>query len=255
MPEYDTENTKLRKFFGRDTHFTTIFHTGKFVLWMIIVISGFVFVNLVNLMNQRRNPFKGRDGSYRDFIILVISSIFIYFITPLIALRARHDMQRDFKFGSPWKNDLPEENQYPGCKGNLNCIEPYPVLPALPSFLRFIIREISFAFYTIGFPFSSNCCYVYTDYEIVAHNMIFIASFCLGMNYTHLDFPPFSQFGFTKHQVKNFNWVGWLLTIIFTLFILGNAYYVYYAHQFSLSHERYVYLTVILLGYGIIRTL
>lgn len=177
MPEFDTDSRYYRKFFGRDTHFTTIFHTGKLLLWIIIITSGFAFVNIVNLMNQRRNPFKGRDGTYTDFRILLFSSIILYFFTPIITLRSKHDMQRDLNFALKWKNDLPEGSQYPDCKGNLVCIDPYPILPELPYFLRIFIREISYAFSTIEVPVSSNCCYVYSNYEIVVHNMIFVVFF------------------------------------------------------------------------------
>lgn len=80
--------------------------------------------------------------------------------------------------------------------------------------------------------------------------MFFVAAFCLGMNYTHLDFPPFSQWGFTKERVKEFNWVGWMLTVIFIVMLGGNLYYIYHAHQFSLSHMLYIYLTIFLLLAG-----
>mmetsp|Transcript_22559 Transcript_22559/g.22389 ORF Transcript_22559/g.22389 Transcript_22559/m.22389 type:complete len:160 (-) Transcript_22559:242-721(-) len=157
MPEYDTESLEYRRFFARDNHFTTIIHTGKFLLWMIMVVTGFAFVNLVNLLNQRKNPFKGRDATYRDFSILILASIILYFFTPHISLRAPHDMQRDLNFSKIFRENLAEENKYPGCKGNIGCIEPFPVLPPMPSILRFLIREFAFAFSVVGFPVSSNC--------------------------------------------------------------------------------------------------
>ena len=86
---------------------------------MTMVTSGFAFVNFFNLLNQRRNVFKGRDGTYSDIKILIVASVFLYFTSPIIALRSRHDMQRDFQFNVRWPSNLPVENQYPECKGNL----------------------------------------------------------------------------------------------------------------------------------------
>lgn len=74
----------------------------------------------------------------------------------MITLRARNDMQRDFQFHPRWPNNIPLENQYPNCKGNLVCIEPYPILPVFPEFVRFLIREFAFAYHIIGLPVSSN---------------------------------------------------------------------------------------------------
>lgn len=255
MPEYDTENVDYRLFFKRDTHFTTIIHTGKFTLWMIMCISGFAFVNLVNLMNQRRNPFRGRDGTYGDFKTLVIAAAAVYLFTPHIVIRAPHDMQRDLKFSFYWEENLPVENRYPGCKGNLACVEPYPILPEMPGFLRFLIREVAFAFKVFGFPVSPNCCYLYTTYEVVFHNMLFVIFFTIGMNYTHVDFPPFSQFGFTKENIRNFTWVGWAMSAVFFSGLFLNMYYVYHTYTMSNSEPKYWVLTAIVVVFAVIRTI
>jgi hypothetical protein len=146
-----------RKLYGRDTHYTTMFSPGKYILWMLLMVSGFGFVNLFNLLFQRRNLFKGRDGTYRDFWILVSSSSFLYFTGPIIAIRGRHDMQRDFKFSNRWENDLPLKNHYPDCKGNKTCIDPFPILPPMPYLIHFLIREFSLLSYKLGVPVSSNC--------------------------------------------------------------------------------------------------
>ena len=236
IPDYDTKSPIYKKIFSRDNHYTTVFSFGKFVLWMTLVISGFAFVNQVNLMNQRRSLFRGRDGTYRDFIILVLLSVILYFFAPIIALRSRHDMQRDLQFSGLFKNELPIENHYPGCKGHTACAEPFPILPPLPEYLRFLIREFSLFFYQLDFPIAPNWCYLYTDYEIVFHNSCFIIAFWLGMNYTHLDFPPFSQFGFTVERIKNYTWLGWIMMITFTSGVLFNMYYIYYVHFWTNFH-------------------
>ena len=60
IPDYDTKSDLFKKAFSRDSHYTTVFSIGKFILWMTLVISGFAFVNQVNLMNQRRSLFRGK---------------------------------------------------------------------------------------------------------------------------------------------------------------------------------------------------
>ena len=254
LPDYDTENETYKRLFARDTHYTTVFSSGKFFLWMTLMASGFAFVNLVNLMNQRRNPFRGRDGTYKDFCILMTVGAGLYFVAPIIALRSRHDMQRDLHFTVRWPDNLAAENRYPGCKGNAVCVDPYPVLPPLPSLVRFLIREFAFAYHKLGLPVGANCCYLYSDFEVGFHNICFVAAFCLGMNYTHLDFPPFSQFGFTGERLKSFTWLGWALLGIFISLVTLNFYYLYHVHRFSESHMRYVYLTIGLLTYAVLRT-
>lgn len=254
IPDVDTGNYWFKKLLSRDNHFTTYFSPGKFLLWMCMVISGFAFVNIFNLMNQRRSFFRGRDGTYRDFFVLTIVSIFLYFTSPIIALRSKHDMQRDLYFGFRWENNLPHENVDPQCKGNMACVDPYPVLPPLPQTIRFLIREFALFFYQLGFPVGANCCYVYTDREVMMHNFWVIAFFCLGMNYTHLDFPPFSQFSFNTKQLRNYNWFGWTLFTTFFIGVFANIYYIYHVHMFTMSHTLYLYVTAIIILFVIAKT-
>ena len=164
-------------------------------------------------------------------------------------------MQRDLQFNSRFKNETPIENHYPNCRGHLAWAEPYPILPPLPEFLRFIIREFSLFFYQLDFPIAPNCCYLFTDYEIVFHNSCFIIAFCIGMNYTHLDFPPFNQFGFTIDKIKQYTCFGWLMLITFVSGTLLNLYYIYHVHFWTNSHWYYIYLTAAILGYSVLRTL
>lgn len=74
------------------------------------------------------------------------------------------------------------------------------------------------------------------------------------MNYTHLDFPPFSQFGFTIEKVKQYTWLGWLMLTVFVSGVLLNMYYIYYVHFWTNFHMYYVYLTIAMVAYYILRT-
>ena len=113
IPGYDTESKIFKKIYSRDNHYTTVLSFGKLALWMIMMSTGFMFVNKVNLMNQRKTFVKGRDGTYRDFIILMCISIIIYFIAPILSLRSKWDMSRNIYFNALFKEDIDEINRYP----------------------------------------------------------------------------------------------------------------------------------------------
>lgn len=59
----------------------------QLVYYSIMMIMGFMFINLVNLRNERKNPFKGSDGTYKDFKILLILCFVLFFASGIVVLR------------------------------------------------------------------------------------------------------------------------------------------------------------------------
>lgn len=119
MPDYDTGSELYRDIFARDNYYTTVFSTGKFTLWMIMMITGFAFVNIFNLQNERKSPFMSRNRSFKDIKILVLAGVVLYFTAPIIALRSRNDMQRNANLDGEDPSSIVEFNNSPVCKGNM----------------------------------------------------------------------------------------------------------------------------------------
>ena len=119
LPDYDTGSELYRDIFSRDNYYTTVFSTGKFALWMILMITGFAFVNIFNLQNERKSPFKSRNGTFKDIKILVLAGVILYFTAPIIALRSRHDMQRNINLDGEETSYSVEFSNNSSCKGSM----------------------------------------------------------------------------------------------------------------------------------------
>lgn len=55
--------------------------------YSIMLIMGFMFINIVNLRNERKNPFKGSDGTYKDFKVLIVLCFVLFFASGIVVLR------------------------------------------------------------------------------------------------------------------------------------------------------------------------
>ena len=106
----------------------------------------------------------------------------------------------------------------------------------------------------IGFPVSANCCYLYSNFEVIFHNLCFVIAYVIGLNYTHLDHPPLNNFGFTTELIRKFTWVLWSVLAVLLGGIILNFYYLYHVQYISGSHIHYVYLSIALLVFSVLRT-
>jgi hypothetical protein len=59
---------------------------------MILLAVGFTFVNVSNLGNFRDSIWMSRDGTYKDIKILMKLGAILYFMSPIIFMRSKYDM-------------------------------------------------------------------------------------------------------------------------------------------------------------------
>lgn len=69
-------------------------------------IVGFTFVEVVNLQNERKNPFKGKDGTYKDITLTAVFSLVFFFICGIVVLRSKHDLSNYCASDSPLSINL-----------------------------------------------------------------------------------------------------------------------------------------------------
>ena len=66
---------------------------GQLIYYWIMLPVGFTFVNLVNLRNERKNPFLDHHLSYKSFVLTVtVVAPAFFFISAIITLRGQHDL-------------------------------------------------------------------------------------------------------------------------------------------------------------------
>jgi hypothetical protein len=53
---------------------------------------GFAFVEVVNLTNERGNPFIGKDGTYKDIKWAVMIAALMYAFAGVVTLRGKEDL-------------------------------------------------------------------------------------------------------------------------------------------------------------------
>lgn len=234
IDDYNTHNTHYETFYERNTFYTTYFSCGKFIYWMLLAAIGFTFVNVVNLGYERKNPWKSRDGSYKDIKKLIPIAFALFFASALVFLRGEHDMQRNCQpsFSSEFMRDAFE-------KGIIqNAYDPYEHFAATEkTFLETLNQElyqIYLDFRPIFFfdEIKVSDCKVYTHHEMFIYNYYYLIIFFIGLNFTHLDNPPFNEFTLEWDIMKNWPWYLWALFVLLCSFLILNVVYLlrlYYA--------------------------
>lgn len=66
---------------------TTYVSIGSMVFYLVMNGVGFAFVEIVNLRNERGNPFIGRDGTYKDIKWALIIAGIIFAFSGVVTLR------------------------------------------------------------------------------------------------------------------------------------------------------------------------
>ena len=64
---------------------------SQLIFYMAATIVGFAFINVVNLRNERNNPFLSKDGCYKDIKRAIMYSIVFFFISGIVVLRQKYD--------------------------------------------------------------------------------------------------------------------------------------------------------------------
>ena len=67
---------------------TTYISLGSGLFYLVMNAIGFAFVEVVNLRNERGNPFISKDGSYKDIKWAIIIAGIIFAFSGMVTLRA-----------------------------------------------------------------------------------------------------------------------------------------------------------------------
>lgn len=82
---------------GQTVYDSEFLDLGKFLYWMVMVVAGFTYINLVNLTNLRRNPFLDNHMSPSSFyktVGLVAPALFV--LSMNINIRGKEDLVTRF---------------------------------------------------------------------------------------------------------------------------------------------------------------
>lgn len=92
FPQTDTESESFKVFYYRYWVNTTYISFGIFLFFIAMYIIGFTFVEVVNLQNYRKDPFMGRDGTYKDFKSQVLMAVLMFALAGMVTTRQKMDL-------------------------------------------------------------------------------------------------------------------------------------------------------------------
>mmetsp|Transcript_432 Transcript_432/g.405 ORF Transcript_432/g.405 Transcript_432/m.405 type:complete len:122 (+) Transcript_432:122-487(+) len=93
IPEVNTGSSFFVKLYYRYSYFTEYLNFGSFTYYWVINLYGFIFVNIVNLQNERHNPTYDQHLNSKSFYkTMFIVSPVLYFFTPVVTMRGTNDL-------------------------------------------------------------------------------------------------------------------------------------------------------------------
>eukprot|EP00347_Sterkiella_histriomuscorum_P019710 403340585 len=189
--------------------------------YSLMMIMGFMFINLVNLTNSRKNPFKGSDGTYKDFRILLVLCFALFFTSGIVVLRQNEDLKSYCEQGhqrevirDPIQTDI-----------NLNA-------PLHKIFMS--IEKMNYG-QRVAYTPPSPQCHEYTAQEVFHFNyFVWTLGFLLGLQFTHLDVGILQQFTLDWNVMKNWPWFLWVLFLgLITLLLSLTSYLLFLYAQIN----------------------
>ena len=72
--------------------YTSYIGVGDLLFFMTMWAYGYAFVEIVNLMNERKNPFISRYGNYKDFKRTFAFALLFFFLCGVVILRDKKDL-------------------------------------------------------------------------------------------------------------------------------------------------------------------
>jgi hypothetical protein len=233
---------------GKYIHFYTQIYTSldmstnyldftKLILYMISLTFGFVFINVVNLKNVRRNVLEGARGGYLDLKYILWISIMLFFFAVNFNFTSKYD----------YDNLCPQNSYIPN-----ECIQ-FKVDGTLFQQLQ---DSIAIALDDL-FNSPTKCRFPSYWERVLSNYLGFIIPFILGLNFTHLDgLPIIGDITLDWEAMKNWKWPTWVVFLSLVgliLFILCQHLYIWYiASTFRLAF--YIISLVLMLIYAKVRS-
>ena len=220
IDEIDTGSTYFAKLYERDTFYTTHFSFGKLFYWIVLNVVGFSFVVVVNLGNYRKDPFTSNDGSHKDIKILFPVSFFLFFMSSMVFLRDKYDMERNCPtisqefLGNAYEKGIIQNSSF-----QLNSYE----IVQSPSQVNETVLVVLLINIAQLFELNGQTeCHIYDRMEVFKYNCFYLIVFFIGLNFTHLDNPPFNNITLEWDIMKNWPWYLWMIFAGIVSFIFIN---------------------------------
>lgn len=217
IEEVNTSSSIFSMIYERKTYYTTHFSIGKLLFWMALCVAGFSFVQAVNLKLERGSHFKSRGNTYNDIKKLLIIMPILYFVAPIVFLRDRYDMTRgctiketDISYVSSDSNS--SSNQKVSDILNIDVTNAQNHQAHTISWNLFGIKE-------------ADNCHIYSKGEVFTYNYMFVIFYFIGLNWTHLDRPPFKGISLNPNSVKKWTLTQWCIVISAFVFVTINLGY------------------------------
>lgn len=83
-------------------------------------------------------------------------------------------------------------------------------------------------------------CHKFSVMERFGYNYGFVVLFFVGLNFTHMDVPPFNTFIMTWEMMKNWSTFLWCLFVTMISFFIGSIGYVFYMYYLSYHLTFYI---------------
>ncbi|CDW87216.1 UNKNOWN [Stylonychia lemnae] len=192
----------------------------QWAYYSIMLATGFMFINLVNLKNIRGNPFLGFNNSYYHFKYTIFLSFALFLTSGIVVFRQSHDLA-----------------SY--CEHNSQ-IDPFIVNPVDPKQTDIDVHAPLFKiFMTIEKmnytrPYSildKPDCYIYSDDEVFDYNYhIWTFAFLLGLQFTHLQVGFMKNFSLSWDIMKTWPLILWLVFFSFIGFMIYIFTYLFYLY-------------------------
>lgn len=170
IPDYDLGSSFFEYWVYRgDTFYTTWLPLGVAFYYWIMLLIGFVFVNLVNLQNERKNPFLDSHYEYTSFIqTALLVGPALYFVTSMVELRGPHDLTSWCKEDTTYK-----------AVGNA----PQPMQSATDAIIGFVEAVLALDFSSLKSAANyGGECKIYSKTEVALYNyFVWTTGFFLGL--------------------------------------------------------------------------
>lgn len=235
---------------------TSTFHLdlNKVFLYVVSLVIGFTFVNIVNL-KRKWNPFRNPNG-YEDIFKLIGIGFILAMATPLINFVGKYDYEG---FCKPEQYGLmleKSERQSAFVSRNItNAREEWAALVEHTTFELGLAANKTFS--KLGSEIDSILthlkfenkqeCYFPSFWEIFLRNYIFfVIPYVFGLNFTHMDdIEFFKTFTLTWSEMKDWDFLHWLVFIVLIGFIGVNL-ILLYAYYAACSKYRFFFYIILI---------